>query len=56
MERPEVNFATLAQAYDIQSFGPVTEPGELGDALKRALRALKDTGRPVLLDVIMQNR
>ncbi|MBI2987549.1 MAG: thiamine pyrophosphate-binding protein [Deltaproteobacteria bacterium] len=56
LERPEVNFATLAQAYDIQSFGPVTEPGELGDALKRALRALKDTGRPVLLDVIMQNR
>lgn len=56
LERPEVNFAALAQAYDVRAFGPVTEPAELGDALKKAVRALKGSGRPVLLDVVMQNR
>lgn len=36
--------------------GPVTEPGELQGALRAAVRAIKETGRAVLVEVVTQNR
>ena len=56
LENPDVNFAKLAEAYEVKGIGPVTEPSELKGALREAVRALKDTGRAVLVDVVMQNR
>ena len=56
LENPNVNFARLADAYEVKGIGPVTEPGELKGALQSAVRAIKDTGRAVLVDAVMQNR
>lgn len=56
LDQPPVNFAKLAAAYEVQGFGPVTDPAELGKTLQTALRALKETGRPVLVDVVTENR
>jgi thiamine pyrophosphate-dependent acetolactate synthase large subunit-like protein len=56
LENPNVNFARLANAYDVRGIGPVTEPRELKSALQAAVRALKETGQAVLVDVVMQNR
>jgi thiamine pyrophosphate-dependent acetolactate synthase large subunit-like protein len=56
LEKPNVNFAKIAQGFDVESIGPVTEPGELKGALEKGVRLLKDTGRAVLVDVVVQNR
>ncbi len=56
LERPNVNFARLAEAYEVRGFGPVTKPGELGQVLKEAVRYLKNNGQPAVVDVVTQNR
>ncbi len=56
LEKPNVNFAKIAEGFDVQSIGPITEPGELKGALEKGVRLLKDTGRAVLVDVAVQNR
>jgi thiamine pyrophosphate-dependent acetolactate synthase large subunit-like protein len=56
LENPNVNFAKVAEGFEVQSIGPVTEPGELKGALEKGVRLLKDTGRAVLVDVVVQNR
>lgn len=56
LENPNVNFARVAEGYEVRGFGPVTEPGELGRVLEDAVRYLKEKGRPVLVDVVTQNR
>ena len=56
LENPNVNFARVAEGYQVRSFGPVTEPGDLGRVLEDAVRYLKDKGEPVLVDVVSQNR
>ena len=56
LEKPNVNFAKIAEGFDVQSIGPVTEPGELKGALEKGVRLLKDSGRAVLVDVVVQNR
>ena len=56
LEKPNVNFARIAEGFEVQSIGPVTEPNQLRDALENGVRLLKDTGRAVLVDVVTQNR
>lgn len=56
LEGPNVNFARLAEAYEVRGFGPVTEPGELAHVLKEAVRYVKNKGQPAVVDVITQNR
>jgi thiamine pyrophosphate-dependent acetolactate synthase large subunit-like protein len=56
LENPNVSFAKLAEAYEARGIGPVTEPGELKGALQTGVRALKETGRAVVIDVVTQNR
>ena len=56
LENPNVNFACLAEAYEVRGFGPVVEPGKLGPTLKEALRYVKDKARPAVVEVVMQNR
>lgn len=56
LEKPDVSFAKLAEAFEVQSIGPVTDPRELKGALEKGVRLLKDTGRAVLVDVVTQNR
>ncbi len=56
LEGPNVDFARLAESYEVRGIGPITEPAELQGALHSAVRAIKETGRPVLVDVVTQNR
>jgi thiamine pyrophosphate-dependent acetolactate synthase large subunit-like protein len=56
LEKPNVNYAKIAEGFDVESIGPITEPEELKGALERGVRLLKDTGRAVLVDVVVQNR
>ncbi len=55
IEDPPVDFAAMARSYGIWSAGPVTEPGELGQALRNALKVAKE-GRGALVDVVCQMR
>ncbi len=53
---PDMDFAALARSYSVMGFGPVTDPAQLRSTLERAIRVVRDEGRPALVDVIMQPR
>jgi thiamine pyrophosphate-dependent acetolactate synthase large subunit-like protein len=55
MEKPPVDFATLARSFGISGEGPITEPEKIRPALDRALKVIKEEGRPALVDVIIQS-
>jgi thiamine pyrophosphate-dependent acetolactate synthase large subunit-like protein len=52
---PDIDFAKLAQSLGVWAEGPITDPGRVGPALKRALVEVKN-GRPALVDVVCQGR
>ena len=52
---PFVNYAKLAKALGHVGIGPISDPKELGAALKRGIEAVK-MGEPVLIDVVTQPR
>ncbi|MGH7834961.1 MAG: thiamine pyrophosphate-binding protein [Candidatus Binatia bacterium] len=55
IEEPAVDFAANARSYGVWGAGPITEPGEVGKALRDAIRVVKE-GKPALVDVVIQNR
>jgi thiamine pyrophosphate-dependent acetolactate synthase large subunit-like protein len=52
---PNIDYAQMAKAYGMYAEGPITDPNELGPALKRGIDRVK-RGEPVLLDVVTQPR
>jgi acetolactate synthase I/II/III large subunit len=52
---PFIDYATLAKGLGVWSEGPITNPGDLGPALRRAIDVV-DRGEPALLDVVCQPR
>lgn len=52
---PNVDFATLARSYGVDSFGPVEEPEKLGAVLDEAIKVVQ-AGKPALVDVYTQPR
>ncbi len=52
-EDPFINFATLAQSFGVYSEGPITNPDDVGPAIKRATNIV-DQGLPALVDVVCQ--
>ena len=50
IDEPAPDFAMLARAQGVDSFGPVTEPGDLGAILDQAI-ALVEAGKPVVVDI-----
>ncbi len=52
---PNIDFAKLAQSMGVHGEGPITEPADLGPALKRAVAIVK-SGQPALVDVVSQGR
>jgi acetolactate synthase I/II/III large subunit len=52
---PNVDFAKLAASLGVHGEGPITDPRDLGPALKRAVGVVK-RGEPALVDVIAQGR
>lgn len=55
IDDPPIDYAMLAKSMGMWAEGPITEPRDLGPALKRALAVVK-SGRPALLDVVTQPR
>ncbi|MEO8049954.1 MAG: thiamine pyrophosphate-dependent enzyme [Acidobacteriota bacterium] len=52
---PNIDYAMMAKAYGMYSKGPITDPQDLGPAIKQAIEVVK-RGEPALLDVVTQPR
>jgi hypothetical protein len=52
---PNIDYAALAKSMGVWSAGPITDPNELGAALKKAVEVVK-AGEPALVDVVSQPR
>ncbi|MGH9255652.1 MAG: thiamine pyrophosphate-binding protein [Vicinamibacterales bacterium] len=52
---PNIDFAKLAQSMGVYAEGPITSPGDLGPALRRAIAVVK-RGEPAVVDVVTQVR
>ena len=52
---PNVDFAKIAQGMGVHAQGPITNPNDLGPAIRRALDVVK-RGEPSLIDVVTQPR
>ncbi len=55
IDKPAIDYAMLARAQGVWAEGPVTDPGKLGAALRRAVEVVKG-GEPALVDVVCQGR
>jgi acetolactate synthase-1/2/3 large subunit len=53
---PAPDFAMLAKSFGWYSEGPITDPKDIGPAVKRAIDAIKHEGRPALVDTIVRRR
>jgi acetolactate synthase-1/2/3 large subunit len=52
---PNIDYAKLAQSMGVYGEGPISDPKDLGPAIKRALDVVK-RGEPAMLDVVTQPR
>jgi acetolactate synthase I/II/III large subunit len=52
---PDVDYAKVAQGMGVYGEGPISDPKELGPAIKRALDVVK-RGEPALVDVVTDGR
>lgn len=55
LQDPKIDFAKMAQSMGVYGEGPISDPNELGAALKRAIAVVK-RGEPALLDVVSEGR
>jgi acetolactate synthase-1/2/3 large subunit len=55
LEDPFINYAQLVKGMGVYSEGPISNPNDLGPALKRALDVVRK-GEPALVDVVTQPR
>jgi thiamine pyrophosphate-dependent acetolactate synthase large subunit-like protein len=55
IEDPNIDYSKLAQSMGLYAEGPITDPKNLGPAIKRAIAAVK-RGEPALIDVVTQPR
>lgn len=55
LDNPNIDFTKLAQSMGMYAEGPITDPKDLGPALKRAVAVVKK-GQPALIDVVTQPR
>ncbi|HEV8584068.1 MAG TPA: thiamine pyrophosphate-dependent enzyme [Methylomirabilota bacterium] len=52
IDDPAPDFARIAQGFGVHAEGPIDTADAVGPALRRALRVVKDEGRPALVDVL----
>jgi acetolactate synthase-1/2/3 large subunit len=52
---PEIDYAKLAQSMGVHAEGPITNPNDLGPAIRRAIEVV-EKGEPALVDVVTQPR
>jgi acetolactate synthase-1/2/3 large subunit len=55
IEDPNIDYAKMAQSMGLFAEGPITNPKDLGPAIKRAIAVVK-RGEPALVDVVTQPR
>ena len=55
LQDPNIDYAKLAQSMGWYAEGPITDPKDLGPAMKRAIDVVK-RGEPALVDVVTQAR
>jgi acetolactate synthase I/II/III large subunit len=55
IDDPNVDFTKIAQGMGVHAQGPITNPNDLGPAIKRAIEVVK-RGEPSLIDVVTQPR
>jgi thiamine pyrophosphate-dependent acetolactate synthase large subunit-like protein len=55
IDNPNIDYAGIAQAYGAVGIGPIEDPGDLAEAFRKGIAAVKE-GRPALIDVVMQPR
>lgn len=55
LDHPTIDYAKMAQSMGMYAEGPITNPADLGPAIKRAIEVVK-RGEPALLDTITQPR
>src|SRR6516165_2321405 len=55
IEDPTIDFTKLAQSLGVHAEGPITDPKDLGPAIRRALEVVK-RGEPALIDAHTQPR
>jgi acetolactate synthase I/II/III large subunit len=55
IDKPFIDYATLAKSMGMWAEGPIIDPKDLGAALRRALAVVK-RGEPALVDVVTQPR
>ena len=56
IDQPAPDFAALARSFSWHAEGPVTDPGEVTAAVRRAAGHVLSTGTPALVDVVCQHR
>ena len=54
IDNPAPDFATLAKSFSWYAEGPVTDPAQVTDAVRRAAEYVQSTGKPALVDVVCQ--
>ena len=55
IRNPFVQYEKLAESMGVTGIGPITDPKDLGAAIKRGVEAVK-AGEPVLINVVTQPR
>ncbi len=55
LDNPNIEYAKIAQGLGVHAEGPITDPKDLGPALKRAVEIVR-RGEPALVDVVTQPR
>ena len=55
LQDPNIDFAMMARSMGVYSQGPITDPKELGPAIKRAIEVVK-RGEPALIDSVTEPR
>jgi acetolactate synthase I/II/III large subunit len=55
IKNPNIDYAAMARSMGVHGEGPITDPNDLGPALKRALEVVS-RGEPALIDVVTQPR
>jgi thiamine pyrophosphate-dependent acetolactate synthase large subunit-like protein len=52
---PNIDYASIAKGYGMYAEGPVSDPKELGPAIRRGIARVK-AGEPAFIDVVTQPR
>jgi thiamine pyrophosphate-dependent acetolactate synthase large subunit-like protein len=55
IDKPAIDYAKIAQGFGVHAEGPITNPADLGPAIKRAIEVVK-RGEPALVDVVTAAR